>query len=127
MKLFFIVLLAFQSFGLSFADRAAPEYAAAEEPRVRLVANVSDATHEYMTIVVEEIVSYSSTVRTTPVIGDEIYVRLTGGSRPDIESRIDVDLQEKIEVGEIPCAYIMVDYRTLDYFPPETSSIEPAQ
>lgn|SRR5690606_584773 len=127
MKLFLIVLLAFPSFDLSFKGPAVVKDSAMEEARVRLIASVTDTSHEYLLIAVEEIVSYSSTVHATPNVGDEIYVRLAGGGRPDMQSRIDVDLQEKVEVGEIPCAYVMVDYRTLDYFPPETSSIEPAQ
>ncbi len=114
MKLLFAALLAFQSFNSVPFIGPTGEPNVPAESHVRLIANVRDSDHEYMTIVVEEVVSYSSSVHTTPAEGDEIYVRLTGGERPDMESRIAADLQEKIEVGEMQCAYILIDYRTLE-------------
>jgi hypothetical protein len=81
---------------------------------VRAIATVKSADYDYMVIVIEHVVSYSRGVTITPNQGDEITVRLPGRNKPQNNSRIEVDLKESIEVGALPSAYIMLDFRTID-------------
>jgi hypothetical protein len=80
---------------------------------IRLIANVKDMDQDYIVIVVEQVLSYSLGIMVTPETGDEIVVRLPGREMPKKESRIEIDLQENIEVGALPSGYIMLEYRTI--------------
>jgi hypothetical protein len=78
------------------------------------IATVKNAEYDYMVIVIENVVAYSRGITATPMPGDELTVRLPGRNKPQHESRIEVDLKESIDVGAMPSAYIMLDYRTIE-------------
>ena len=81
---------------------------------IRLIAHVKDMDQDYVLIEVEEVVSFSNGIYLTPALGDEILVRLPGREMPKKESRIEVDLQEKVDVGAMPTGYIMTSFRTIE-------------
>ena len=81
---------------------------------IRAIAKVRSAEYDYMVIVIENVVSYSRGVTSTPVEGDELTVRLPGRNKPAIDSRIEVDLKESIDVGAMPSSYIALDFRSID-------------
>jgi hypothetical protein len=81
---------------------------------VRVIATVKSADFDYMVIVIEYVVAYSRGISATPMQGDELTVRLPGRNKPEIESRIEVDLKESIDVGAMPSSYIMLDYRSIE-------------
>jgi hypothetical protein len=81
---------------------------------VRVIASVKSADFDYMTIVVEHVVSYTRGLSATPAQGDELTVRLPGRNKPENESRIEVDLKESIDIGATPSSYIVLAYRTIE-------------
>jgi len=81
---------------------------------IRAIATVVSAEQNMMTIKIEEVTAYSRGASITPMQGDEITVRLPGRNGPEVDNRIEVDLKEKIDVGALPSAYIMLDYETLN-------------
>ena len=81
---------------------------------LRAIATVKDADYDFMTIVVENVVAYSRGVTSTPTAGDELIVRLPGRNKPKTDSRIEVDLQESIDLGAAPSSYLALGFRTIE-------------
>ena len=81
---------------------------------MRLIASVKSADYNYMTIVVESVVSYTRGISATPAQGDELTVRLPGRNKPEDASRIEVDLKESIDIGAVPSSYIVLEFRTIE-------------
>jgi hypothetical protein len=81
---------------------------------IRLIAQVKDLDQDYILIEVEEVISYTNGIYLTPASGDEILVRLPGRELPKKQSRIEIDLKEKIDVGAMPTGYIMTGFRTIE-------------
>jgi hypothetical protein len=79
-----------------------------------MVAKVISVSPEVMTIKVENVVTYSDGVAALPEKDDEIVVRLLGHNTPELESRIEVNVKEKIDIGALPSSYIMLDYKTIE-------------
>jgi len=84
------------------------------EGSIRLIAKVVQADYDYMTIEVEDIIGYGKGVTAAPAKGEEITVKLPGRDKPKNETRIEVDLKEKIDVGALPTSYIVLEYRTIE-------------
>ena len=81
---------------------------------IRLIAQVKDLDQDYVLIEVEEVISFTNGIYLTPASGDEILVRLPGRELPKKESRIEIDLKEKVDVGAMPTGYIMTSFRTIE-------------
>lgn len=81
---------------------------------IRLIATVKHADADMMVIIVEHLVTYTRGATTAPETGSELTVRLPGRNKPETNSRIEVDLKEKLDVGAMPSSYIMLGYRTIE-------------
>jgi hypothetical protein len=81
---------------------------------LRVIARVADSTPDYMLIVIERVTETSPGLSSMPQDEEEIWVRLPGRDMPRKETRIEADLQEKIEVGAMPSSYILLGYRTIE-------------
>ncbi len=111
----FAILLLMPCFGTSSqATSVSADSMSLNSHSIRLIAHVKDMDQDYVLIEVEEIISYTNGIYITPASGDEILVRLPGRETPKKESRIEVDLQEKIDVGAMPTGYIMTSFRTIE-------------
>ena len=91
-----------------------PNDADINEGSIRLIAKVLQADYDYMTIRVEDIVGYGAGVTAAPAKGEELTVKLPGRDKPKNETRIEVDLKEKIDIGALPTSYIVLDFRTIE-------------
>jgi hypothetical protein len=113
--LVFLLFLLVPCFGInSQAALVTPDSVAYTSHSIRLIAQVKDLDQDYILIEVEEIVSFTNGIYITPASGDEILVRLPGREVPKKESRIEIDLQEKVDVGAMPTGYIMTSFRIID-------------
>lgn len=111
----FAIIFLMPCFGMSSqATFVISDSMAVESHSIRLIAHVKDMDQDYVLIEVEEVVSYTTGIYITPASGDEILVRLPGREIPKKESRIEIDLQEKIDVGAMPTGYIMTSFRTIE-------------
>jgi len=81
---------------------------------IRLIAHVKDLDEDYVLLEVEEVISFSSGIYLTPALGDELLVHLPGREMPKKESRIEVDLQEMVDVGAMPTGYILTNFKTIE-------------
>lgn len=114
---FFITILSVLTFTISVNSQDTipnPNDADINEGSIRLIAKVLQADYNYMTIKVEDIVGYGEGVTAAPAKGDELTVKLPGRDKPMNETRIEVDLKEKIDIGALPTSYIVLDFRTIE-------------
>lgn len=81
---------------------------------LRLIGTVKEKNENFLTLKIEEVVSFGSHIRVVPDEGDEITVRLPGQRPPEDETRIVIDIKENILVGETPSAYLMTNFETIE-------------
>lgn len=81
---------------------------------LRVIASVTEGNFDQVILLVEEVIDYGSGIKTTPVGGESITVRLPGRDKPGTNSRIEVELLEKVEVGATPSSYIMTGFKTIE-------------
>ena len=97
-----------QSIRLATADGDLPSHS------MTVVATVENIGTEIMTIKVEHVVTSTNGIGILPDEGDEISVKVSEDNSPSVDSRIEVDLKEKIDVGAQPTSYIMLGFRTIE-------------
>ena len=80
---------------------------------IRLIGTVEERNEDFLTLRIEEVVSFGSHIHVVPDEGDEITVRLPGQRPPEDQTRIIIDIKENTQVGETPSAYLMTSYETI--------------
>jgi hypothetical protein len=81
---------------------------------LRVIAEVKSADERMVVLQIDSLIGYGQGVLTVLNAGDEVTARLPGQNKPEVSSKINVDLREKMDVGALPSSYILLHYKTVE-------------